>query len=468
VKRPLVNLLSMFSGDLGSRVIGFFISVYLARTLEPAGFGLMNLGLAVLGYVQLASSPGIQILETRNAAAFAKVDRERVGAVLSLRLLFAAILWIFVAGFALLFVTDSTTRDIIILFVLSVFPLALMLDWFFQAKEAFSTVAISRLLQSAIYGIVVILAVNGASDVRWAGIAFGLGALAAVVMLWSVYRSRWGRFSLAWSPAIWKDILINGLPVGAAMFLAQGVTNLPPLVIGYVTSAADVGLFSSAMKIVFLLLLVDRLFNALFLPVVTRYFSSQPNAEIANLVETTLKVVSALVVPLAVVAVILGHEVIDIAYGKNYAGATPLLTVLIGYFVLTLLNSVFVCVLIGSGHEKEYTKMVTVGSIILTLGVVAGTFFFGTYGAAYGVVCGELATVVLMKRESMKAISIPLSRILTRPLFAGVCMTTCAVLLQGIDAFVIAAVSLLVFIVMEVLLRGITPKEIQFLREKFV
>ncbi|HCV43974.1 MAG TPA: hypothetical protein DGH68_10860 [Bacteroidetes bacterium] len=468
MKRPLVNLLSVFSGDLGSRVIGFFVTVYLARVLEPAGFGLISLGLAVLGYVQLASSPGIQILETRNAAAFAHVDRERVGAVLSLRLVLAAVLWVLVAGFTFLFVTDSTTRDIIILFVLSVFPLAVMLDWLFQGKEAFSTVAISRLLQYAVYGIVVLLAVQDATAVRQAGIAFGLGVLAAATMLWSVYRRRWGRISLDWSPAKWKEILVNGLPVGAAMFLAQGVTNLPPLVIGYVTSTADVGLFSSAMKIVFLLLIVDRLFNAMFLPVVTRYFSSQPPGEVANLVETTLKVVSALVVPLAVVAVILGQETIGVAFGRSYAGATPLLTVLIGYFVLTVLNSVFVCMLIGSGHEKEYTKMVTLGSFILTVGVVAGTFLFGTYGAAYGVVCGELATVILMKREAMKIIRIPLRRILVRPLIAGLSMAACAMLLKESNAYVIAVVSLIVFIGMEILLRGITPKEIQFLREKFV
>jgi O-antigen/teichoic acid export membrane protein len=35
VKRPLKNVAAMLLGDAGSRVIGFGVSVYLARILEP-------------------------------------------------------------------------------------------------------------------------------------------------------------------------------------------------------------------------------------------------------------------------------------------------------------------------------------------------------------------------------------------------------------------------------------------------
>lgn len=129
MKRPLVNLLSLLTGDLGSRLIGFFISVYLARVLEPTGFGLLNVGLAVLGYLQLAGSPGIQVLETRNAAAFVEVNRERVNAVLSVRLVLAIGLLALSTLVVFAFVADDLTRQVILMFSLAVIPLALMLDW---------------------------------------------------------------------------------------------------------------------------------------------------------------------------------------------------------------------------------------------------------------------------------------------------------------------------------------------------
>lgn len=467
MKRPLVNLLSLLSGDLGSRLIGFFVSVYLARVLEPTGFGLMNLGLAVLGYLQLASSPGIQILETRNAAAFAEVDHERVSAVISLRLILSAVLWITAAGCAFIFVSDNVTRDVILLFALSVIPFALMLDWFFQGKEAFFAVGASRLIQYLVYGTIVFLAVHSVNDVQVTAIAFDAGALAAASVLWNSYRRRWGLLKFRWLPATWKDILVKGLPVGGAMFLAQSVTNLPPLAIGLFSSAGDIGLFSSAMKIVFLLLLVDRLFNALFLPVVTRYISSQAD-EVGRLVQTTMKVLSALIIPLAIAGTILGGDVIAIVFGGKYEGAVPLLDILIGYFVLTVLNSAFVCVLIGSGREKEYTRMITWGSVGLCIAVVGGTSLFGVHGAAYAVVFGELLIVSLMMREARKVVAVSLTTILARPLVAGVCMIGTALLFREMNPLALTAVSITVFAVTIVLLKGFSARELRFLREKFV
>ena len=161
MKRPFLNLLSLLSGDLGSRLIGFFVSVYLARVLEPAGFGLMSVGLSVLGYLQLAGSPGIQVLETRNAAALAGVDRIRVSAVLSLRLLLAAALGVLTACSALLLFPHSGAGHVIVLFALSVFPFALTLDWFFQGREEFLSVGTARMLQFGAYGVMVLLLVHG-------------------------------------------------------------------------------------------------------------------------------------------------------------------------------------------------------------------------------------------------------------------------------------------------------------------
>lgn len=454
-------------GDLGSRVLGFFISVYLARVLEPEGFGLMSIGLAVLGYLQLAGSPGIQVLETRNAAAVAEVDRARVNAVLSMRLVLAILLWILTALAAWVFVPHHETRDVVLLFALSVLPLALTLDWFFQGKETFLAVSSSKVAQYVIYAVMVFLFVRGRGDAWVTAIAFGIGVAAAVILLWIWYIRKWGPISIGWSPGLWKEILKNGVPVGAAVLLAQSVTNFPPLVIGYFSGTGEVGLFSSAMKLVFLVMLVDRVLNALFLPAATRYFSFERH-EVARLVEVTVRVVFLVVIPIGLCGLILSKELTVLVFGPGYIGSAPLLQVLLGFFVLTVLNSVFISVLVASGNERRYTKMVVLGSIVLCVATIIGTALYGAVGSAWGVVFGELATVSLMGKETLKIVHLPLGSMLIRPIAAGACVGAVVVFLSGMNPLAVAVVAVLVFITFEIVLKGITLKEIRFLRERFV
>jgi O-antigen/teichoic acid export membrane protein len=188
MKTPLRNILAVISGDLGSRAIGFFVTMYLARTLLPASFGVINIGLAVLGYLSLLNVPGVQMVEVRNVAATAGDFRERAGSILSFRLVVAPLLlagtWIVVTAIGM----PAETRDAVLLYSLSVVPMALSLDWLFQGREDFRRVSTSRLLSVFLFGIVVLLLVRQEHDVRQTAIAFLMGNIAAALYLGFVYR----------------------------------------------------------------------------------------------------------------------------------------------------------------------------------------------------------------------------------------------------------------------------------------
>jgi O-antigen/teichoic acid export membrane protein len=201
--------------------------------------------------------------------------------------------------------------------------------------------------------------------------------------------------------------------------------------------------------------------------VVTRYFAAN-GKDVDALVDVTLRVVSACVIPLCVAAMILGRDATLLFYGAEYSEASPLLLILLPYFALTVLNSVFVCVLVGSGREASYTRVVMIGSGVFCIATLLGTAVFGVVGAAGSVVVGEAVMLLLMMYEAEKVVRIPLFTILLQPTIAGAVMMTVAILLDGWNSFVIVGLSLPVFALVEILLKGITRKEIQFLRERFV
>ncbi len=466
MKRPLKNLVSLLVGDIGSRLLGFLITVYLARVLESSAFGVINIGLSVLGYLMLLASPGVQMLETRNAAADLGTNELRVNAILSLRFCLAIGLLIVTAIVSWLVVSSVHVRESVLLFSFSLIPLSLFLDWFFQGKEKFVAVSIAKLLSYLVYGIVVIAAVRSAEDVVRVPIAFAAGNVAATLFLVIIYQ-RFGKMKLVWQPSEWKSVLASNVPVGFAVFFAQSATNLPPIAIGWLVSTADAGMFSAALKIVFVLLMLDRILNALFLPVATRYLSSRRD-EAPLLISVVTKFVFIIVLPMTICGVMLSPLAISIVFGAGYAESIPLLQILMGYFFLTLMNSLFVCTLVGAHREREYTSAINIGSVIFVSGIVLGTFVFGAIGAAIGVVAGELCTVALMWLQVRKTLSISFWSSIVRPVVASCIMIASAVLFKEQSIILQILISLAVYVVTLLLLRGIESKEIQFLRERFV
>ncbi len=472
MKRPLKNFFFLVVGDAGSRLLGFFITVYLARVLEPAAFGVINIALSVLGYLILLASPGVQAVETRNVAAFAGTNESRVNSVVSLRLFLSLALLIVTTMITVFIIRSRETRESVLLFSLSLVPLSLFLDWFFYGKERFGAITGAKLLNSLVYGGAVLALVYSADDTRWVAVAFALGNSAATVFLFTHYRRKFGTLKVAWQPAAWqpaewKSILASNVPVGFAMCLAQSATNLPPIILGWLVSNVDAGMFSAAMKITFLLLMLDRILNALFLPVVTRYLASHKD-ETGFLITTVVKFVLIVVLPTTVCGVAFAPIAVPLIFGSSYAEAIPLLQILMGYFLLTLVNSLFVCILFAAGRELAYTAAITIGSVVFVAAIVTGALLMGTEGAAVGVVIGELITVVMMARQARKTVDVFLWNAARGPIVAGVLMVGVVVLLQEQSVVIRSCAALAAFVAALFALKSVHANEIRFLRERFV
>lgn len=467
MKRTLRNLFTLLAGDLGSRALGFLITAYLARVLGTSGFGLINIGFSVLGYLMLAATPGIHLLEARNTAAVEGANTERVQAVLGLRSLLALVVWAGASGVLFLLPMEPLTRIIILLSCASLFPLALSLDWFFHGKEHFATVSAARLIGTFIYGAAAFILVRSLDEIFWVPVAFALGNVAASVLFLVRYRIMFGTVHLRWQPSLWKTILRTNAPVGVSVLLAQSAVNLPPIVVGWFVASADAGILSAALKVVFVLLMMDRILYALFLPAATRHLATAHRQEVAFVV-AVVKAVLAGLIPLTMCAVVLASPAISYIFGKNYLAAIPLLQILLAYFLLTVLNTIWVCALIGSGHEREYTRAVNIGSAVLTLAILAGTLLFGTTGAATGIVLGEMATVILMMWNVRRVLAIPVFRAVSVYLAPTILMVAAVWLTASQHLGVQVAVGLAAFGTGTIVFRVLDRNEIRFLRERFV
>ena len=391
MKRPLKNAIALLAGDIGSRLLGFIITIYLARVLSPEGFGMISIGLAILGHLSLVASPGISLLEARNVAAAGGSSLDRAGGVLMVRILLAVVVCTVTWGVVML-AYRGMPGYVTLLYVASLLPMAVSIDWFFQGKEQMGPVSLSRVSASFLYGVIVILGVHSSKEIAYAPAGFLIANWGGALILLGLHSARFGKLEMKWQPKLWWTILKENLPVGLGMFLGQLAVNLPPLVIGIVMTTSAVGQFSAAAKVAFGFLILDRLFNTLFLPMFSRHLAETPESA-ERLFQIALKGVVLAMALISVAGVLLAPLLIEILFGLPYTEAGSLLQLLMPYVFLTMVNSVFVCVVLAAGRTGDYLGMTLKSGIALTLAVVLLTIFFGQQGGVLGMVLGEFAAV---------------------------------------------------------------------------
>jgi len=170
--RVLVRSFStLAAGELVARLAGLAAVLLLARRLGPAGFGIVTLGLTLVGWFGLVVDSGTELLNVREVARRPNEFREIASRVLGLRLTISILAaGIFALGVELLARSD-VVRSTVVLFALALPGVALNLRWMVLGIHRARAIAVGivagRLVLLA--GTVAIVALSTAGAI----VAFG-------------------------------------------------------------------------------------------------------------------------------------------------------------------------------------------------------------------------------------------------------------------------------------------------------
>ena len=254
MKRLSKNLLSLFSADIARRLFGFISVAYLARVLGKEGFGEINLGFAVLAYMMVLSAAGFPTLGTKKIAQGELP--ELAGSVIGSRLIATFIVLLVVVSVVLATVQNATIARLIILFSCAVLPQIFFVDWFFQGKETLGIVSAARVMQAIIYLAVVLIFVRTINDIMWVAGGSIAGECVASALLFIRFRSTHPGIHIRIKPSM--RLLKQSLPLAAGIVLATLVINYSSIALGIFTTTSNVGTYSAASKLVYFLLMGDR------------------------------------------------------------------------------------------------------------------------------------------------------------------------------------------------------------------
>lgn len=376
-----------------------------------------------------------------------------------------------IVAISLLAIHDEITQEVIILYAVSLFPFAFLIDWYFQGTQHLETVGGSRAVSLVVFVALLFLFVRSPSDIIFVPLAYFVNTTLNSAILFFIYRRRIGQKD-ADTPAQpkgmrWREILHQSIPIGGAAFMGQAVLSFPVILLGIFATTIDIADFSVASKLVFFLLSIDRAIYNLFYPLVARTMVANRQG-IAAQVGRILGYLLIIALPISIGGIIVAHPLIRLVFGVQYQSAGFLLQVLLLYFLFTVLNSIFAYVVIAAGNEKRYSAIIVTVSGLLLLALVPLTYFWSAAGAAAGLALGECLMMALMYRECLRSVQLRMAVGWIKPFVAAVVMAAVLLVLPATNIFVSLAVGATSYAAVLTSLKGITKNDLLFLKERLI
>lgn len=455
MNRTIVNILSLTGADAVSRLLGFMTVAYLARTVGAEVMGLLAAGMGILTYGTIVAEAGLPILGTRKVAGEKSASKALIGQICTIRTALAVSAFIFFGGVLFLFFNNASLRNLTLIYLLALFPSALLIEWVFQGLRKMTVLATGRVLAAAFYLLWLVVFVRQNSSLLLVPAGWVAGVVAQAIYLWKKLQASDQQETA--SRANSTELLKKAFPLGLAGVTAQIVTQFPAIYLGMTDPQAG-GLFNIAFRMIVLMLVVDRVFYTLFFPAITSVLKSDP-AGLSVYFTRTLRLVVTTAIYIAIMAVLSSRQLLPLFFGDEFFASTLIFQLLSVYFVCSVINSACTFTLIGAEKEKVYLNSILLGGVgffgIMLLPVPIPS----SHLAAIGLVIFQLISFLIMLREIQTFIHFPLGRTVFLPIVAGLAVMTALALLYSLFPMLSFILAITVTPVILYFAAGITPED---------
>jgi O-antigen/teichoic acid export membrane protein len=403
VQAPLLTKVAngaiwMVTFKMIERAVGLVSTLILVRLLVPHDFGLVAMGVSLIGILEMltAFSFDIAIIRNREAKDADLNTAWTMGVLLGLAMAAAMAA---LAPFAADYYREPQVRNIV--YTLALLPLL-------ESLANVGIIAFRKELRfhhefyyavsKKLFGFAVTIPLAFLWRDYWA-LIWGMVAMRAfgVVVSYLAHPYR-PRFSMAERGSIFHSSKWNL----ANNFLGSLWYRVNDLVIGRTLGAASLGLYNVSYEVSNLPAeQVSAPVNRALLPGFSAAASDPKVLQRMYLAAVSLILLFA--VPAAAGIYSLAELLVPVVLGPRWLEATPIVQILAFSGALRLLESSLGTLLVSTGHQKDVSACTALQLLV----IIASAFIlippFGLKGAAYGTIgCGLLAVPVLVWRVSVR------------------------------------------------------------------
>jgi O-antigen/teichoic acid export membrane protein len=413
--------------NFGGRLIKAIIIIYAARVLGTDGYGVFSYAITLAGFLTLFMDPGINGILIRDAGKADEKERHTIFGTMFVMKIVLLVIGVLVILFVAPSFTTLPGAKVLIPIVALVLALDTLREFLFsliRAMEKMEWEAAIFLLTNAgivVFGFIFLAYAVNAKSFSW-GYVMGdaIGTIAAAIALRSYFKKIFAHFD----PARVVPILKAAWPFALSGALGLLFTNSDILIISWMRSASDVGIYSAAIRIIQTLYIIPGIIQFATLPYIAR-LAKHENERFRAALERTLGIVFLASIPLSIGGIVLGTQLIGFIFGAPYAAAGLSFKLLATTLMFDFPAAIIINALFAYDHQKSLIVSSAIGGVVnvgLDLLLIP---FFGIAGSAIATLIAQAVNNGYlwwaMKRVNPFTIVARLKKIAAASVIMGIC-----------------------------------------------
>lgn len=359
------NTIWLTISQIGGRIVRSAIIVYAARVLGTAEYGLFSYAITLAGLMNTLMDPGVNSVLLREIAKSPEEARRKIfSTALAIKVMLVLLGTGIVIYLGPYFSILPGAKDLL--------PITGLILSFDTLREFFLSLvrgmeqmewdaAIALLTNVAIVtcGFKFILADPTAKSlVLGYAVGTGIGVIAAIVVLRRFLEPVVKEFAFG----LIAPILKSAWPFAVTGALGILFTNTDILIISWMKTASDVGIYSAAIRLIQVIYLLPNIVQLTTLPVFSR-LAKPENQEFRQALEQTISILFLASIPMAIGGVILGTQIMTLVFGPAFASGGLAFEILIATIVIAFPGSIIVNAIFAYGHQRSLIIASALGGI---------------------------------------------------------------------------------------------------------
>ena len=380
---------------------------YITRVLGAENFGKANFAMSIVDYAILFSTLGLATIGYRYIPQ-CNEDRQKREDVFNHLVTLHILLTIFIlVVYAIcVFTIPQLSSNKLLFFIGStkiIFNIFLV-EWLFQGMQDFRYITLRTLFTRVLYVICVFVFVQESKDYD---IYFYLTIAQVIVnalINWH-YTKKFVSFRFQLKGC--REYLFPVFSMGVNRILLSFYLTFNVIFLGIVCGDLAVGYFSTATRLYAIFLSFLNAYNGVFVPYLNDLFGRREFDKFKQMIKHSFSIVGFVSIPLVIICVIYGPEIILLIAGANYQSSVLPFRIIIFQVIFIGLAQILENQILLS--LKKFKEVLICTAVSTSLSIFILLYFTARYAevaAAYAVAVPHFLEMLLLYRYAKKSLDI--------------------------------------------------------------